>query len=211
MTANRGDEELFLLEARLERQYTESERLLQTLRAQVATGAACDDKCLPEASKRAVRRLCGFWDRYDRTAEPTASVRVQVTANEYKNKIQVTHGWLSMCDHCCNESDGPAAGLCCCTRMDSCAMTSSPLSSPGGSGHLPSGSWWSLWTPRSCRRKSKARCTFASASHSISRALSAANALLCLSTMWLSSNCMKTTLVKVFICSEGGRVADTGS
>ena len=63
MAISRGAEELYLQEARLERQYKDCEPLLKSISTIISSKPTNDAEALSEPSKRAVRRLCGFWDR----------------------------------------------------------------------------------------------------------------------------------------------------
>ncbi|BDA45386.1 probable importin subunit alpha-1b at C-terminar half [Coccomyxa sp. Obi] len=63
MATIRGADEMYLQEARLERQYMECESLLESICTLTASSKLPDTQNMTEASIRAVRKLNGFWDR----------------------------------------------------------------------------------------------------------------------------------------------------
>ncbi len=159
MAIDRGAEELYLQEARLERQFKDCEPLLQSIGTIVTLKPNSDVEALSETSKRAVRRLCGFWDRckgrssfYVRRGTacfPSVSVSACVSP-AYVFRFNCYSALLLRFTIC------PTAGWCCCTRTASCALTSLPQSHLGGNVAASSGSSWSPLTPSSCNRR--ARC-----------------------------------------------------
>ena len=63
MATLRGSDEMYLQEARLERQYLECEQVVGLMCTTKASATLLDPRKVTEASIKALRKLNGFWDR----------------------------------------------------------------------------------------------------------------------------------------------------